>query len=173
MSKQMDAVWRPHDRRATASAEILSEAEFHSRADSFLEGLESALEEIYDLTDDGEVINSVSQQATGEVPACLNCAAELLLHAVTDEAIVRAWPQQGIITLNLGAKGTFVINKQTPNRQIWWSSPISGPRRFHLDDTQSNWVSTRNGEELMTVLEQELQQLLGSEFRFADDESRT
>ena len=25
---------------------------------------------------------------------------------------------------------SWVINKQTPNRQIWWSSPISGPRRY-------------------------------------------
>jgi frataxin len=80
--------------------------------------------------------------------------------------------QQGIVTLNLGAKGTFVINKQAPNRQIWWSSPISGPRRFRLDEEQEHWVSTRNGEELMAVLEKELQQLLGSAFSFSSDAER-
>ena len=32
--------------------------------------------------------------------------------------------QQGVLTLRLGDKGTYVINKQTPNRQIWFSSPI-------------------------------------------------
>ena len=40
---------------------------------------------------------------------------------------------QGVLSLNLGPKfqnKTWVINKQTPNRQIWWSSPISGPRRY-------------------------------------------
>lgn len=32
--------------------------------------------------------------------------------------------QQGVLTLKLGAKGTFVVNKQAPNRQIWLSSPV-------------------------------------------------
>lgn len=26
--------------------------------------------------------------------------------------------------------GTYVINKQPPNREIWLSSPISGPKRY-------------------------------------------
>ncbi|KAK9847095.1 hypothetical protein WJX84_003273, partial [Apatococcus fuscideae] len=41
---------------------------------------------------------------------------------------------QGVLTLNLGSKGTFVLNKQTPNRQIWSSSPISGPARYDFID---------------------------------------
>ena len=32
--------------------------------------------------------------------------------------------QSGVLTLKLGEKGTYVINKQPPNRQIWLSSPI-------------------------------------------------
>ncbi len=39
------------------------------------------------------------------------------------DALLRA-PQQGVLTVKLGKLGTYVINKQTPNRQIWWSSPI-------------------------------------------------
>lgn len=31
---------------------------------------------------------------------------------------------QGVLTLKLGDLGTYVINKQTPNRQIWMSSPL-------------------------------------------------
>jgi frataxin len=30
----------------------------------------------------------------------------------------------GVLTIRLGDKGTFVINKQAPNRQIWLSSPV-------------------------------------------------
>uniref|UniRef100_A0A6G5AEF9 Putative frataxin n=1 Tax=Rhipicephalus microplus TaxID=6941 RepID=A0A6G5AEF9_RHIMP len=31
----------------------------------------------------------------------------------------------GVLTIHLGRKyGTYVINKQTPNRQIWLSSPV-------------------------------------------------
>lgn len=35
----------------------------------------------------------------------------------------------GVLTACLGKHGTFVLNKQTPNRQIWLSSPVSGPFR--------------------------------------------
>ncbi|KAI8558371.1 hypothetical protein RHMOL_Rhmol04G0086500 [Rhododendron molle] len=30
-----------------------------------------------------------------------------------------------VLTLKLGTLGTYVVNKQTPNRQIWMSSPLS------------------------------------------------
>eukprot|EP00111_Clytia_hemisphaerica_P004209 TCONS_00012030-protein len=30
----------------------------------------------------------------------------------------------GVMTVNLGQHGIYVINKQTPNRQIWLSSPV-------------------------------------------------
>ena len=33
---------------------------------------------------------------------------------------------QGVLNIVLPSKGTWVINKQTPNRQLWWSSPLSG-----------------------------------------------
>ena len=32
--------------------------------------------------------------------------------------------QQGVLTVKLGSHGTYVYNKQTPNRQIWLSSPL-------------------------------------------------
>ena len=39
----------------------------------------------------------------------------------------------GVLTVKLGGKfGTYVINKQTPNKQLWLSSPVSGPARFDL-----------------------------------------
>ncbi|KAI5062824.1 hypothetical protein GOP47_0021371 [Adiantum capillus-veneris] len=31
---------------------------------------------------------------------------------------------EGVLTIKLGASCTYVINKQTPNRQIWLSSPV-------------------------------------------------
>ena len=46
--------------------------------------------------------------------------------------------QQGVPTVRLGELGTYVINKQTPNRQIWMSSPISGPVRY--DWAPGGWV---------------------------------
>ena len=41
-------------------------------------------------------------------------------------------------------KRTYVLNKQAPNKQIWWSSPISGPHRFGEDGER--WVDARRGE---------------------------
>lgn len=72
--------------------------------------------------------------------------------------------QQGVLTLVLGGKGTYVINKQAPNREIWWSSPLSGPKRFywHGDDAEAGeWRSTRDGQAMLTLLAAEVQTLLG------------
>ena len=38
---------------------------------------------------------------------------------------------QGVLNIVLPSKGTWVINKQTPNRQLWWSSPLSGTEKNH------------------------------------------
>jgi frataxin len=80
---------------------------------------------------------------------------------------------QGVMSIKLGAPhGTWVINKQTPNRQIWWSSPISGPLRYELSsDTDFEaavneqdretlvvrWKSTKDGTDLLRRLRDELQ----------------
>jgi len=75
-----------------------------------------------------------------------------------------------------GSGGTWVLNKQEPNREIWWSSPISGPKRFayfstnqdldnniqqddHDDDEEEwssgnageNWVMSKGDGEKMTL----------------------
>ena len=38
----------------------------------------------------------------------------------------------GVLTVKLGSHGTYVLNKQTPNKQIWLSSPVSGPYRYDI-----------------------------------------
>jgi len=68
--------------------------------------------------------------------------------------------QQGVLTVKLGSHGAYVINKQTPNRQIWLSSPVTGP--FRYDYINGHWVYSRTGQELLSQLQAELQQLLGS-----------
>jgi len=69
----------------------------------------------------------------------------------------------GVITLDLGQRGTYVINKQPPNKQIWLSSPISGPKRFNFDLTKRQWVDSRDGEILEALLNEELNVSLGVE----------
>jgi frataxin len=66
----------------------------------------------------------------------------------------------GVLNLVFPPHGTWVINKQTPNRQLWWSSPISGPRRYEYEDGE--WVFTRDDSHSMTLeqaLKDELEQI--------------
>ena len=65
----------------------------------------------------------------------------------------------GVLTVNLGDKGTFVINKQTPNRQIWLSSPVSGP--FRYDPVDGKWLYSRDSHSLHGKLQEEISSLIG------------
>ncbi|GLT48129.1 hypothetical protein SLA2020_217700 [Shorea laevis] len=66
-----------------------------------------------------------------------------------------------VLTIKLGVSGTYVLNKQTPNRQIWLSSPLSGPSRFDWDCNAQAWVYRRTKANLVWLLETELEQLCG------------
>jgi len=67
----------------------------------------------------------------------------------------------GVLTLNLGSNGTYVINKQPPNKQIWLSSPVSGPKRYDYVPSTDDWRYSRDGEGMGNILEQELSRALG------------
>ncbi|CAH8361099.1 unnamed protein product [Eruca vesicaria subsp. sativa] len=66
-----------------------------------------------------------------------------------------------VLTLKLGSLGTYVLNKQTPNRQIWMSSPVSGPSRFDWDRDANAWIYRRTEARLHKLLEEELENLCG------------
>ena len=70
-----------------------------------------------------------------------------------------------------------MINKQPPNRQIWLSSPVSGPKRFDwVADEQGGevgrgrWVSLKGGSEV--GLGELLRSELGVGVRVGDSEER-
>ncbi|KAM7206415.1 Frataxin-like domain containing protein [Naviculisporaceae sp. PSN 640] len=56
----------------------------------------------------------------------------------------------GVLTANFGPDiGTYVINKQPPNKQIWLSSPKSGPKRYDyviMGDSQGEKEGTGTGQ---------------------------
>lgn len=71
----------------------------------------------------------------------------------------------GVLTVNLGAgRGTYVINKQSPNKQIWLSSPTSGPKRYDLKN--GSWIYTHDGACLHDLLSSEISLALGHEVDF-------
>ncbi|CBK23374.2 Frataxin [Blastocystis hominis] len=82
----------------------------------------------------------------------------------------------GVLSINMGSKGSYVINKQSPNMQIWWSSPISGPKRFEYDLNSKKWYevgemdgvknSRKVNEDINSLLAKELKNLLGVDLKF-------
>ncbi|KIK02298.1 hypothetical protein K443DRAFT_97184 [Laccaria amethystina LaAM-08-1] len=66
----------------------------------------------------------------------------------------------GVLTLSLGEHGTYVINKQPPNKQIWLSSPFSGPKRYDYSEADDNWVYSRDGLALGNLMNAELSNAL-------------
>jgi frataxin len=71
-----------------------------------------------------------------------------------------------VLNFTVPDRGTFVLNKQGPNKQIWLSSPISGPLRYDLDLDALDWVCTRDRASLGATLSRDITQLTGHEIRF-------
>ncbi|KAH7021828.1 arabinogalactan endo-1,4-beta-galactosidase [Macrophomina phaseolina] len=73
----------------------------------------------------------------------------------------------GVLTVEKPGIGTYVLNKQPPNKQIWLSSPITGPKRFDwvihgesmhqkADGGVGDWIYLRDGSSLTEILRKEL-----------------
>ncbi|KIM48431.1 hypothetical protein M413DRAFT_440163 [Hebeloma cylindrosporum] len=81
---------------------------------------------------------------------------EELLDAEADTGFEVDYHVRGVLTLKLGSHGTYVINKQPPNKQIWLSSPLSGPKRYDFHEETGEWVYSRDGRSFDNLLSDEL-----------------
>nr|XP_022329949.1 frataxin, mitochondrial-like [Crassostrea virginica] len=73
----------------------------------------------------------------------------------------------GVLTVKISDKfGTYVINKQPSNLQIWLSSPISGPFRYDFED--GAWVYKRTSRTLHQLLSDEVSKALNTPIDFTD-----
>jgi frataxin len=79
-----------------------------------------------------------------------NFEALLEKHKLTSDVTY----SNGVLTVELDKFGTYVINKQTPNKQIWLSSPFSGPKRY--DFINDTWIYKHDGISLHSLLNNEL-----------------
>ncbi|KAF5382947.1 hypothetical protein D9757_006319 [Collybiopsis confluens] len=68
----------------------------------------------------------------------------------------------GVLTLNLEEYGTYVINKQPPNKQIWLSSPFSGPKRYDYTESDGSWRYSRDDKTLYDLLNEEIGRALNT-----------
>ena len=71
------------------------------------------------------------------------------------------------MTIEMANAGNYVLNKQPPNKQIWLSSPISGPKRYdwviqgdsmHEKEGTGggDWVYLRDNSRLTELLRKEI-----------------
>lgn len=86
--------------------------------------------------------------------ATLEALAESLADLEADDADVEF--SQGVLTASLAPGRVYVLNTQTPNRQIWLSSPESGPWRYAWHADERVWRSTRDGHLLKARMEEEI-----------------
>mmetsp|Transcript_23427 Transcript_23427/g.39958 ORF Transcript_23427/g.39958 Transcript_23427/m.39958 type:complete len:244 (-) Transcript_23427:148-879(-) len=128
-------------------------SQYHNVADDTLHTIQDAVEDLIEDNFDNDTNNS------------------------DDDTLPEVNYASGVLTMSLPPHGTWVINKQTPNQQLWWSSPISGPRRYEYVEERERWVYTRVIEEgdgkecaevaendddtLGSILTQELKELYG------------
>lgn len=146
---------RPAPAESTTSYVVvdLSDVDYHEMADEYLEAVLVKFEELQDAREDVDVEFSV-----GHPKHTIPMSRYALLIHLT---------QAGVLTITWPDKGTYVINKQPPNKQIWLSSPISGPKRYDwcvLGESQSDkegtgegaWIYGRDGSSLGQVFLDEL-----------------
>jgi frataxin-like iron-binding protein CyaY len=105
-----------------------AEAAYHAAADdalhALLDGLEAWVDDTPGLADvDVEYSVSVGGGDGGGRVSLTSFFFQALSHPPYTHT---PFPQQsGVLTLSLGAgRGTYVLNKQAPNRQLWLSSPV-------------------------------------------------
>lgn len=73
---------------------------------------------------------------------CRRCAC---VHKAERHDVYWVVPQDGVLSIQLAEAGTYVLNIQAPNRQIWLSSPISGPARYNFDNATRTWYDVFSG----------------------------
>ena len=65
----------------------------------------------------------------------------------TDEIDIEL--EGGVLTLECPDSSRIIVNRQTPNREIWVAARSGG---FHFAHREGEWRDTRSGEELFASL---------------------
>eukprot|EP00961_Rhodomonas_salina_P245647 3319167-Rhodomonas_salina.1 len=106
----------------------LSETEFHNMANVILDEVQDQLEAQEDANPGLEVESSgvrFRKRLTvfGNLFFCATCVCVVFAVYIHDESGSRQL--DGVINIKIAGTGHWVINKQTPSRQIWVSSPVT------------------------------------------------
>jgi CyaY protein len=71
--------------------------------------------------------------------------------------------EAGILTIECAGGSRVIVNRQTPNREIWVAARSGGFHYVHRDDA---WRDTRSGVELFAALAQILAVQCGAEVQW-------
>ncbi|KAI3617704.1 hypothetical protein CBS9595_003613 [Malassezia furfur] len=134
---------RHYTSESAYTAADLSAQDYNRRVDASLDALTEQLEELLETEDIEEI-----ERTRGSGGSLSDWDVEYAT---------------GVLNLRLGSLGTYVINKQPPSRQIWLSSPTSGPKRFDYDAEKDAWFTYKDGQLylLHELLDTELSAVFG------------
>ncbi|KAJ1019541.1 hypothetical protein NDA18_006021 [Ustilago nuda] len=137
---------------AKYTASPLAESEYHRLSNHVLDSLAETLETLLEQAD----IETLEEQARAHNKGATrgSPASEWDIECAS-----------GVMNLRCGVHGTWVINKQPPNKQIWLSSPKSGPKRFDYHADSNAWFCLKEGETstLHELLKNELSEVFDAE----------
>jgi len=68
--------------------------------------------------------------------------------------------ESGILTITCPDGSRVIVNRQTPNREIWVAARSGG---FHFAHRQGEWRDTRSGDELFVSLARVIESQSGEE----------
>ncbi|KAK3932514.1 Frataxin-like protein, mitochondrial [Frankliniella fusca] len=109
--------------------------------------------------------NSTFEEVCAETLDSLTDYFEELVESTDHLAGADVNYSDGVLTIQFGEPyGTYVINRQSPNEQIWLSSPTSGPKRY--DYIQGAWIYRHDGISLHTLLSKEISKIVKREIDF-------
>lgn len=95
--------------------------------------------------------------------ACLEHISEVLQAMEDDSELLEETNYgDGVLEIDCGDKGTFVINKHYATQQIWYSSPVSGAHYFEAA-SRPLWISQNLEMSVYKFLHEELSGLSASE----------
>ena len=70
----------------------------------------------------------------------------------------------GVLTIECPDSSRVIVNRQTPNREVWVAARSGG---YHFAWRDEAWRDTRSGEELFAALARVVEAQSGAKVRFA------
>lgn len=142
----------------------VEDEDYHKYADEYLDRIVARVEELQEGREDVDVEYSVS--TCGRVSPVF-AQAYGLVKSKSSQANIYTYSQAGVLHITFPPNGEYVLNKQPANKQIWLSSPITGPKRYdwvvvgegmqHKEGSGvGDWMYLRDGSTLTELLRTEL-----------------